>query len=294
MGSESTIETEYIHDQDRELELCEITSYPMKKWLLHHIEKVRHECGRSLEDFHILDYGCGRGQAVGWLRLHGYQAWGLEVHRKWIEFARPRFKEAGLDADDLLRLCPEGGVAPFPDGEFHFVYSLSVMEHVSDLKPVIEDIERLTATGGGGFHQFIASHSPVEGHLRMPLVHWLPKSEMRHRAIELCLLLGIDPKWQVCGSKTFQEKANFYYRFSVDQTFYRAFHAYLAAFEQAGLHAKLGILGHSKLSGSWLNPLFSAPYLSRLLEWGVARFWTVIINTTKMVPEAGETTASIF
>src|ERR1022692_1082518 len=278
-------ETNYIHDVDKPLTSTAIESYAISRWLLSRIENARQRSGVEQSKFRILDFGCGRGQTVASLRLLGYQAWGMDVHSKWIEFARPGFRSVGLDADDLLRLAPEGGQAPFEAGHFDFIYSVSVMEHVENLSAVMDEIARLTAPGASGFHQFIGSHSLFEGHLRMPLVHWLPKNEMRCRAIKLCLQLGIDPQWEVVDTKGVDDKAEFYYRFSVDQTFYRPCACYLRAFEAAGLQAKLDILEHPKISHR-VGPLLSVPYVRRVLDAGVAAFLAVNITTVKPRPVA--------
>ena len=74
-----------------------------------------------------------------------------------------------------------------------------------------------------GFHIFPSHKKFIEGHLFIPLIHWLPKNEIRRIFIYFFLLFGFDPKWPELKGKVISERVNKYYLFSINKTFYRSY-----------------------------------------------------------------------
>lgn len=274
-------ELSYVHDQDHALALREIDAYPVNAGLLDFLERKRMQAGLPREQFRVLDFGCGRGQSVAVLRRLGWQAYGLDVHEKWIRFAEAGLREAGVFEPGILRFGRTAGGPGFDDGFFHLVYSSSVFEHVFDLDAAVGEITRVTAAGGWGYHWFIGRWSLLEGHLGMPLVHWLPKNRLRRWMVAAAVLAGLEPGWRTVSGMDFGQRIDFYYDFSVAQTEYRSVAAYKRAFLQAGQRARLDTLNHPRLRELRQSALGGIPGAMWLLEAACTAFKVVILSTHK-------------
>lgn len=196
------------------------SAFELHPIMLEHIERSRSFFGVAKKDFRIVDWGCGRGKFVLWLREHGYDAVGVDVDRRPFQNGAELFASRGYRIDDCLHVLDPGGRAPFPNASFHFVISYQVLEHIEDLNAAAAEWARVTVGGGAGFHIFPPHRRLVEVHLFMPFVHWLPKNAARKWLIGLFVLGGIEPRWS--RMQTWREKQRMYYNFSVRETFYRA------------------------------------------------------------------------
>src|SRR5574341_379520 len=128
----------------------------------------------------ILEIGSGFGEFIRYTREMGLKACGIEPGMGRTQIAR-----------EVLALSDAGGCIvrgygerlPFPDGCFDLVYSINVMEHVSDPGLVLSEAIRVLKSGGF-LHFTIPNYgSWWEGHYgilwfpRMPL--WLSKIYVR-------------------------------------------------------------------------------------------------------------------
>ena len=200
--------------------------------VLRYVERVRESLRLDRRDFTVLDWGCGRGQLVLHLRELGYSAFGAEPSTEAIERGRPLLQRRGVDVDHVIRPVRDGTVA-FPPGSFDLVITYYVLEHVVDLDRCAEEIRRLTRPGGFGFHVYPGNWRPVEGHLAMPFVHWLPKGGSRAALIRAWLALGVGPKgW--ADTATLRERARILFEYSAGETFYRKYAAIRDAFTAVG------------------------------------------------------------
>jgi SAM-dependent methyltransferase len=229
----------------------------------------------------VLDWGCGRGRLVADLLGRNVDAYGVDIDAGALDNGRPYFAALGEDAD--RRLCRlDGGLRTgFPDAFFDVVVSDNVLEHVADLDGVLAEIARITRRGGHGFHIFPARFLPVEGHLHMPLVHWIPKSPLRHAAIRCWVAIGVEPHWPEADSMSPAEKAGLYFRYSRDKTFYRSPAAILASCRRHGLGARLVGLDHPRIRRSPLLSRIAANGGGRLLQRLIAETRTVELYTEK-------------
>ncbi|MFC1665513.1 class I SAM-dependent methyltransferase, partial [Pseudomonadota bacterium] len=173
----------------------EFVAFSLSPRTLEFIEDYRIGNGLKKEDMNILDWGCGRGRSVLWLREQGYNAFGLDVGEEVINNGLQLFRVKGY-TDSVLRLLMPDGRADFQDNYFHYTFSNQVFEHVRDIDSVAGEIARVTKVGGIGFHVYPSHRRIVEGHLYMPFVHWMPKNVMRKYLVALYVLVGIEPKWQ--------------------------------------------------------------------------------------------------
>jgi 2-polyprenyl-3-methyl-5-hydroxy-6-metoxy-1,4-benzoquinol methylase len=90
----------------------------------------------------VLDFGCGNGDVVAFLRAHGRDASGIELDE-------PRVRNAlKPDARDHVRLYGGGVPMPFPDAGFDWIVSTEVIEHVPGIAGYVDELARLLRPGG--------------------------------------------------------------------------------------------------------------------------------------------------
>lgn len=201
--------------------------------ILRYVELVARRLQLDGQAFRVLDWGCGRGNFVLHLRECGYAAFGAEPSTEAIGRGRGLLEQRGIDVDHVIRPIGADGAVEFPDRFFHLVFSYYVLEHVADLAPCVGEIHRLTRSGGFGFHVFPGKWRPLEGHLFMPFVHWLPKGSARRVLIRAWTALGVEPPGWMDGA-TLDEKTRTYFDYSVRQTFYRRYSTIRNAFSAHG------------------------------------------------------------
>lgn len=175
----------------------------------------------------ILDVGVGDGRFLEYLLgvLPRWQpgvtleVYGLDVDR-WTVFekqGRPRLRAAfpDVDWDAHLAFIKPGAAWPFADGDFDFITSNQVLEHVEDKAHFFGEVRRCLKPGGTGVHLFPVTEVLWEGHARMPLVHWFG-DPWRQRAIRLFAALGFTRtyraerarrKWKSLGEFAMQYSA---------------------------------------------------------------------------------------
>jgi SAM-dependent methyltransferase len=234
-------------------------------------------------DMRVLDFGCGRGDAVVHLLSLGYRAHGCDLAEasEALADARRNVAAAGFDPDEAIGTI-RGGHAPFPDEGFDFVFSQEVLEHVVDLHRFVAEIARLTAPGGGGFHVFPARLRPIEGHLLMPCVHFLPKNNLRRAAIHAFTIIGVEPPHppELPAHAVRRERAEFQYRYSVDHTFYRPHREIIETFRQHGLVARSDTTGNRRFERA---PRLQRPPVNAVVDWAFRTFASENLVVEKQV-----------
>ena len=255
----------------------EMAGFRLNSELLARIE----ECGRRLGlepgRINVLDYGCGRGRSVAKLRELGYRAFGVDVDSEPLANGRPYLSQSGLNADEVLRVIGDDGRTDFGDGFFHFVFSEQVIEHVGELEAVLAEIARITVADGTAFHVFSAPHRLIEEHVRMPLVHWLPKCGVRRVWVLACLLCGKDPGWKELQKERLSKRAAAYADYLNRKTFYRSCGNVLAVARKYFLEAEADVPGSLSALGVHRLCLHAA----RRIHWRLYRwlcFQTVAIR----------------
>ena len=78
----------------------------------------------------ILDWGCGRGPSVAWLRERGYNAFGVEIDPIAIHHGKAMLESRGHDVPHIISPINDDCIVNYPDNFFHFVFSTQVLEHV--------------------------------------------------------------------------------------------------------------------------------------------------------------------
>ena len=120
----------------------------------------------------VLDIGFGNGITAGVFAKRGARISGVEVSEELFSIATDYLKEKGISAD--LRLY-EGAVFPFPDGAFDHIYSVSVLEHVSDPVAVLREAYRVMKAGGTFYLAFPNRLNPKETHTGIWFLSYLPR-----------------------------------------------------------------------------------------------------------------------
>jgi SAM-dependent methyltransferase len=197
------------------------------------------------EEINVLDWGCGRGRSVAKLREKGFNAFGIDIDEKTMSNGFSLFENRGLAPHELLK--PVLRIGEFPDGFFHMIFSEQVFEHVCDLAGVISEQSRITRANGLGVHCFPGAKNVWEDHLKMPFVHWLPKTFARRYWIGMMLILRFGPKtgWPGVNEMSFQKQLDVYYQYMNNKTYYRDSEAIQHQFEESGFDADYRIAGRA-------------------------------------------------
>lgn len=245
MGSKHEILTE-----------AELASYSISACILDELSRLQDMTQLPPEQINILDWGCGRGRSVALLRAQGFNAFGVDIDEATMRNGYDLFKGRGWDPVDLLR--PVAAIDSFPDNFFHFIFSDQVLEHVSDMDHVARSIARLSSHSARAIHQFPGARTVGEVHLFMPLIHWLPKNQLRRVAIWLGLLCGRGPQepWPACQSKPAWQASQVYFEYSINKTYYRDTRQLAALFAKHGFEVDHQVAGQdrwSKISPDFLR-----------------------------------------
>ncbi len=93
----------------------------------------------------VLDVGCGNGYVLYQYARHGAEVIGVDLTRTAVELSRKRFVLGGLSGEFLE---VDGNKLPFPDAHFDIVCSMGVLHHVSNPRPMVDEIFRVLKPGG--------------------------------------------------------------------------------------------------------------------------------------------------
>ena len=95
------------------------------------------------------------------------------------------------------------------------------------------EVARVGAPGSKGLHIFPARWRPVEVHMKVPLVHWLPKG--RGRRIALHAVLGLGGGASYFDHLALADRVEVFARYADTETFYRPLSTITAAFARRGM-----------------------------------------------------------
>lgn len=120
----------------------------------------------------VLDFGCGAGLAIRYLRERGFDAYGYDVQRK----SEPHTDPSDLIADGVIRVnSDENAALPFPDDMFDFILSYQVFEHVQNYEHSVAELARVLKPGGVSLHVFPSRYRPLEAHNGVPFSPLVPR-----------------------------------------------------------------------------------------------------------------------
>jgi hypothetical protein len=104
--------------------------------------------------------------------------WQLTSNRPHITFLNLPSALAPSSAGQE-QVAADGRLLPFADQSFDIVFSNSVIEHVGDIEKQAEFAREVQRVGRSYWVQTPNRHFPVELHLMLPLVHYLPRRLQR-------------------------------------------------------------------------------------------------------------------
>jgi SAM-dependent methyltransferase len=108
----------------------------------------------------ILDAGCGKGEALAFMRQFGYtnlSGVDLTEHPEWS-----RLPEVHFEASDMTRM-------PFPDGQFDAIINLHALHHMGNPRGVADFLAECTRVLKPGGKLMILDY---EGSAQINLLHW--------------------------------------------------------------------------------------------------------------------------
>ncbi len=245
----------------------EFDQYQPPARALKQLQRVLKARGLASNQLKVLDWGCGRGRFVLWLREQGYDAYGVDIDPEPIQNGLVLFGQKGYHDTPLTLFSAEGRTV-YPDHSFDFIMTDNVLEHVRDFDKVLAEIDRLTRPGGCGYHIFPAQRQVVEGHLFMPFVHWLPAGHVRKALIRSFVRQGKHPRWEEVKDLDLEAKVEVYYRYSIDHIFYRPFRHILQAFQTLGFNVEVLSSSHPAIANhKILGPLSRFPLTRSMMKW---------------------------
>ncbi|MHA1932084.1 MAG: class I SAM-dependent methyltransferase [Promethearchaeota archaeon] len=260
----------------------EFLKYTPHKRIINYLDIYRKKTKLDRSDINVIDWGCGRGKDVLWLREHGYNAYGVDIDPEPIQNSRKLFIKKGYD-DSLLSLINGKGRTNFPDRFFHFSFSTQVFEHVNNLELVASEIGRITSKDGVGFHIFTAHRYIREEHLFMPFIHWLPKNKLRKYIILIYVLCGQEPKWVELKVSSIKAKTEAYFRYSINKTFYRKYSDIEKIFKKKGFKVSFETINHPNVKNSKLIRMFKNFKFSKtIINYFLLTFTRVELLITKI------------
>jgi SAM-dependent methyltransferase len=119
----------------------------------------------------ILDYGSGGGQTVIYLRLLGYNVYGVCLSPK----ERGNIIAQGLGLGNDIFESYNGKNLPYKDQTFDLVYSEQVLEHVLDIESYYSESSRVLKKNGSSFFMFPTRLTPYDTHSRTWIIHYFPR-----------------------------------------------------------------------------------------------------------------------
>ncbi|HLF99953.1 MAG TPA: methyltransferase domain-containing protein [Acidimicrobiia bacterium] len=206
----------------------------------------------------VLDAGCGDGTLVGLLQgqvprlVPGVEieTHGFDVHDSDVQ--RPGFLNAAVQRltttvpegswIDRLHLISASDPWPFDADQFDIVVSNQVGEHVHNLDEFFAETARVLRPGGFAAHLFPLRDYAYEGHLLLPIVHWIADHDLRTAFIRGFSRMGLG-KYKVHVASAageapsvdeWAERHSDYIQF---MTHYRTWPEIAAAAKRAGLRS---------------------------------------------------------
>jgi len=137
------------------------------------LEKTLLSAGRDWSTLNrVLDFGCGSGRTVVWLKDKGPQVFGCDIHEACIQWCRSRlsFGEFSVNQSEPP--------LSFPDCHFDLIFSFSVFTHLDEDGQFawLDELRRLTSPQG---ILLLSTHGPHTWNRLSPN----ETSELEHRGI---------------------------------------------------------------------------------------------------------------
>jgi len=174
-----------------------------------------------LNSCRVLDHGCGKGALVEAGVSRSIDFYGVEMfsHGSGIGI-KEEIASKGFLGSRIREILDDK--IPFPDEYFDLVVSNQVLEHVSNIEPVVMEIRRVLKSDGVFLCIVPYKGGYIEGHCKIPFVHWFkPESRLQFYWLYAFKALGLGRRKKVRDPG---EWAKHFSNWLKANTFYRAFH----------------------------------------------------------------------
>ena len=94
----------------------------------------------------VLDIGCFDGKCLCWLKLNGFDCYGIDFGDVYLKVARKNFKKAGGDPNNIVKGLFQK--IPFNCEMFDTVISQETLEHFYFPEIMVSEINRILKSGG--------------------------------------------------------------------------------------------------------------------------------------------------
>ena len=123
----------------------------------------------------ILDYGCGGGALLTYLRLLGYKnITGIDINSQRINNLNLIHRKMGFNQEIFHSY--DGEKLPYDNSSFDLVLSQQVLEHVQNDEKYFSEAKRILAPEGKFLLDFPHRLVPFDTHTRMWFVHYFPST----------------------------------------------------------------------------------------------------------------------
>ena len=122
----------------------------------------------------ILDFGCGSGQLLTYLRILGYEnLTGVDLKsQESLNQVNIMHNNMGFGSDIFFTY--DGVSLPFDDSSFDIILSQQVLEHVHNVEQYFSESKRVLSSGGKMLLEFPHRLVPFDTHTQMWFVHYFP------------------------------------------------------------------------------------------------------------------------
>jgi 2-polyprenyl-3-methyl-5-hydroxy-6-metoxy-1,4-benzoquinol methylase len=265
------------HHKNEPLTKAVVDQYHCNPVILPFLENTARRLRKTAQELRVLDYGCGRGETVAYLRRCGYDCYGVDIDPTYIGNAQAYFGSE-LSRFAAVSLVIDGR-SLFPDGFFDVVVTDQVLEHVSTIETVVAELKRIMTDDAAGLHIFPSALSLIEGHLFLPICHWLPKGNTRRALIHAMLALGMGAPYLKHLSTA--DRATVFYRYSVTDTFYRTRSELAKLFNQQGFVSREIVREKLLYRGGVTAKVVGSPIVGTLATWLYSTFYQTYLLTAK-------------
>ena len=180
----------------------------------------------------ILDWGCGKGELVDYLKDNNFNCYGVEISKLKMYQKSTEYKN---DISEKIFLINADNKTDFESDYFDIIITNQVIEHIENKDSFLFEINRILKKGGISYNILPAKYRINEVHLKMPFVHWFPKNIFRKYIIFFFSLFKFN-HWPECVDSEFKDKVNYYYSYSINKTFYLDANKLFNKFKNSGFY----------------------------------------------------------